>query len=116
MNAIGLAVADASAIRTHLFVHGDGTAHPMSAAFARPRSAADCLIRSAVAAVCCRVSQTSSGHWTYPMSGHRINPIVLNRIWILTFVHEWTWKIQNLLLMHKTSYFGRDGFLLVAMD
>jgi len=45
-NAIGLAVAYASAIRTHLPVHG--TAHPMSAASARPRSAADCLIRSAV--------------------------------------------------------------------
>jgi len=45
-NAIGLAVAYASAIRTHLSVHG--TAHPMSAASFRPRSAADCLIRSAV--------------------------------------------------------------------
>jgi len=45
-NAIGLAVAYASAIRTHLSVHG--TAHPMSAASVRPRSAADCLIRSAV--------------------------------------------------------------------
>ena len=44
-NAIGLAVAYASAIRTHLSVHG--TAHPMSAASVRPRSAADCLIRSA---------------------------------------------------------------------
>ena len=44
--AIGLAVAYASAIRTHLSVHG--TAHPMSAASVRPRSAADCLIRSAV--------------------------------------------------------------------
>jgi len=45
-NAIGLAVAYASAIRTHLSIHG--TAHPMSAAFVRPRSAADCLIRSSV--------------------------------------------------------------------
>ena len=53
MNAIGLAVAYASAIRTHLLVHG--TAHPMNATFARPRSAADCLIRSAVPAVCCSV-------------------------------------------------------------
>jgi len=32
--------------RTHLSVHG--TAHPMSAASVRPRSAADCFIRSAV--------------------------------------------------------------------
>ena len=45
-NAIGLAVAYASAIRTHLSVHD--TAHPMSAASIRPRSAADWLIRSAV--------------------------------------------------------------------
>jgi len=45
-NAIGLDVAYASAIRTHLSVHS--TAHPMSAASARPRSVADCLIRSAV--------------------------------------------------------------------
>jgi len=45
-NAIGLAVAYASAIRTHLSVHG--TAHPMSAASIRPRSAAGWLIRSAV--------------------------------------------------------------------
>ena len=45
-NAIGLAVAYASAIRTHLSVHG--TAHPTSAASVRPRSAADCLIHSAV--------------------------------------------------------------------
>jgi len=45
-NAIGLAVAYASAIRTHLSVHG--TAHPMSAASVHPRSASDCLIRSAV--------------------------------------------------------------------
>jgi len=45
-NVIGLVVAYASAIRTHLLVHG--TAHPMSAASVRPRSAADCLIRSAV--------------------------------------------------------------------
>jgi len=45
-NAIGLAVAYASAIRTHLSVHG--AAHPMSAAAVRPRSVADCLIRSAV--------------------------------------------------------------------
>jgi len=45
-NAIGLAVAYASAIRTHLSVHG--TAHPMSAASVRLQSAADCLIRSAV--------------------------------------------------------------------
>jgi len=45
-NAIGLAVAYASAIRTHSSVHG--TAHPMSAASVRPRSAADCLIRSAI--------------------------------------------------------------------
>ena len=45
-NAIGLAVAYASAIRTHLSVHG--TTHPMSAASVRPRSAADCLIRSTV--------------------------------------------------------------------
>jgi len=45
-NAIGLAVAYASAIRTHLSVHS--TTHPMSAASVRPRSAADCLIRSDV--------------------------------------------------------------------
>jgi len=45
-NAIGLAIAYASAIRTHLSVHG--TAHPMSAASVHPRSAAGCLIRSAV--------------------------------------------------------------------
>jgi len=45
-NVIGLPVAYASAIRTHLLVHG--TAHPMSAASVHPRSAADCLIRSAV--------------------------------------------------------------------
>jgi len=45
-NAIGLAVAYASALRTHLSVHG--TAHPMSAASVRLRSAAHCLIRSAV--------------------------------------------------------------------
>jgi len=45
-NAIGLAVAYASALRTYLSVHG--AAHPMSAASVRPRSAADCLIRSAV--------------------------------------------------------------------
>jgi len=45
-NAIGLAVAYASAIRTHLSVHG--TAHPLGAASVRPRSAADCLIRSTV--------------------------------------------------------------------
>jgi len=45
-NAIGLAVAYTSAIRTHLSVHG--TAHPTSAASVRPRPAADCLIRSAV--------------------------------------------------------------------
>ena len=45
-NVLGLAVAYASATRTHLSVHG--TAHPMSAASVRPRSAADCLIRSAV--------------------------------------------------------------------
>jgi len=45
-NDIGLAVVYASAIRTHLSEHG--TAHPMSAASVRPRSAADCLIRSAV--------------------------------------------------------------------
>jgi len=45
-NAIGLAVACASAIRTHSLMHG--TAHPMSAASVRPRSSADCLIRSAV--------------------------------------------------------------------
>jgi len=45
-NAIGLAVAYGSAIRTHLSVHG--TAHPTSDASVRPRSAADCLIRSAV--------------------------------------------------------------------
>jgi len=45
-DAIGLAVAYASAIRTHLSVHG--TARPMSAAAVRPRSAADCLTRSAV--------------------------------------------------------------------
>jgi len=32
--------------RTHLSVHG--TAHPMSAASVRPRSAADCLIRRLV--------------------------------------------------------------------
>jgi len=43
---IGLAIVYASAIRTHLSVHG--TAHPMSAASVRPRSPADCLIRSAV--------------------------------------------------------------------
>ena len=45
-NAIGLAVAYASVIRTHLSVHS--TAHPMSATSVRPRSAADCLNRSAV--------------------------------------------------------------------
>jgi len=45
-NSIGLAVAYASGIRTHLLVHG--TAHPMSAASVRPRLAADCLICSAV--------------------------------------------------------------------
>jgi len=45
-NAIDLAVAYASTIRTHLSVHG--TAQPMSAASVHPRSAADCLIRSAV--------------------------------------------------------------------
>jgi len=45
-NAIGLAVVYASVIRTPLSVHG--TAHSMSAASVRPRSAADCLIRSAV--------------------------------------------------------------------
>ena len=44
-NAIGLAVAYASAIHTHLV---NGTAHPMSAASVRHRSAADCLICSAV--------------------------------------------------------------------
>ena len=37
-NAIGPVVAYASAIHTHLSVHG--TAHPMSAASVRPRSAA----------------------------------------------------------------------------
>jgi len=45
-NAIGLAIAYASAIRIYLSVHG--TAHPMSAASVHPRSAAGCLIRSAV--------------------------------------------------------------------
>jgi len=45
-HASGLAVAYASAIHTHLLVYG--TAHPMSAASVRPRSAADCLICSAV--------------------------------------------------------------------
>jgi len=45
-NVIGLAVTYASAIRTHLSVHG--TAHHTSAASVRPRSAADSLIRSAV--------------------------------------------------------------------
>ena len=45
-NAIELVVAYASAIRTHLLVHG--TAHPTSTASVRPRSAADSLIRSAV--------------------------------------------------------------------
>jgi len=45
-NAIGLAVAYTSAIRTHLSVHG--TAHPISAVSVRPRSADDCLLRSAV--------------------------------------------------------------------
>jgi len=45
-NVIGLAVAYASTIRTHLSVHG--TAHPMSAASVHPRSAADSLIRNAV--------------------------------------------------------------------
>ena len=45
-NAIGLAIAYASAIRTHLSVHG--TAHPMSEASVRPRPAADCLICSTV--------------------------------------------------------------------
>jgi len=44
-NAIGLAAAYASTIRTPLSAHG--TAHPTSAASVRPRSAADCLIRSA---------------------------------------------------------------------
>ena len=43
---IGLAIVYASAIRTHLSVHG--TAHPMSAASVCLRSAADCLIHSAV--------------------------------------------------------------------
>ena len=45
-NAIGLVVPYASVIRTHLSVHV--TANPMSAASVRPRSGADCLIRSAV--------------------------------------------------------------------
>ena len=45
-NAIGLAFAYASAIHTHLSVHG--TAHPMSDACVLPRLEADCLIRSAV--------------------------------------------------------------------
>ena len=45
-NMIGLAVAYALAVRTHLSVHG--TAHPMIAASVRPRAAADYLIRSAV--------------------------------------------------------------------
>jgi len=45
-NVIGLAVAYASAICTHLSVHG--SAHPMSATSVRSRSAADCLIRCAV--------------------------------------------------------------------
>jgi len=45
-NAIDRAVAYASAIRTHLLVHG--TAHPMSAVSVRPRLAADYLIDSAV--------------------------------------------------------------------
>jgi len=45
-NVIGLAVAYASAIRTPLSVHG--TAHCMNASSVCPRSATDCLIRSAV--------------------------------------------------------------------
>ena len=45
-NAIGLAIAYASAIRTHLSVHG--TSHPMSATSVDPRSAADCLIHNTV--------------------------------------------------------------------
>ena len=45
-NAIGLAAAYASTIRAHLSVHG--TVRPLSAASVCPRSAADCLIRSAV--------------------------------------------------------------------
>jgi len=45
-NAMILAVAYASAICTLLSIHG--TAHPMSAASVRPRSAVDCLIRSTV--------------------------------------------------------------------
>jgi len=45
-NAIGLDVAYASAIRTHLLLHG--TAHPMCSASVRPLAAVDCLIRSAV--------------------------------------------------------------------
>jgi len=44
-NAIGLAIAYTSAIRTHLSVHG--TAQPISSACVRPRAAADYLIRSA---------------------------------------------------------------------
>ena len=42
--AIGLAVAYASAIRTHLSPVVHGTAHHMSATSVRPRSANDCLI------------------------------------------------------------------------
>jgi len=43
-NAIGLAVAYASAICTHLSLVVHGTAHHMSAASVRPQSANDCLI------------------------------------------------------------------------
>jgi len=46
-DAIGLAVAYASAIRTDVSVHG-GTSPPTNAASVRPRSAADYLIQSAV--------------------------------------------------------------------
>ena len=43
---VGLKPSSAARPHTHLSVHG--TAHPMSAASVRPRSAANCLIRSAV--------------------------------------------------------------------
>ena len=43
---VGLKPSSAARPHTHLSVHG--TAHPMSAASVRPRSAADCVVRSAV--------------------------------------------------------------------
>ena len=63
-NAIGRAVVHASTIRTHLSVHD--TAHPTSVASVRPRSAADCLIRSAVDISHPR--QQGNPHETRPLS------------------------------------------------